>query len=293
MNVFVTGASGWVASAVVPELLAAGHTVRGLARSDASAATVEARCATPVRGSLREHDLLRAEAERADAVVHLAFPHEDLADLAGAARAEGEAVAALVSGLDGTGTPVVAASGIPMVQGRPATEEDTITEGPVAARGENEARLLAGADRGFRPSVVRLPRSVHGEGDAHGFLPQLVAMFREAGTAMYVGDGAHRWNAVHVRDAGRLFRAALEDAPAGSALHAVGDEGVPVKDIAEALGARLGLPVTSVEPERLGFFGVMQTMDHASTAERTRALTGWTPTQPGLLEDIAAGHYDG
>lgn len=293
MHVFVTGASGWIASAVVPELLAAGHSVSGLARSDASAAVVEARGAAVVRGTLEDHELLRAEAERADGVVHLAFPHEDMADLAAAGAREGAAVAAMLAGYDGTGKRVVAASGTPMGQGRPSTEADSLAAGPVAVRGVNEQRLLAGAERGFRPSAVRLPRSVHGEGDAHGFVAQLSAMFREAGTAMFVGDGSNRWCAVHVRDAARLFRLALEGAPAGAALHAVGDEGIPVREIAEALAARLGLPVTGgVDPERLGFFGLMQTMDHATTAERTKALMSWAPTHPTLLEDIAAGHYD-
>ena len=293
MHVFVTGASGWIASALVPELVEAGHTVTGLARSDASAATVERLGARPVRGSLEDHALLRAQAEAADGVVHLAFPHEDMADLDGAAAREGAAVAAMVAGLDGTGTPVVAASGTPMVEGRPSTEEDSLAVGPVAARGVNEERLLAGAERGFRPSVVRLPRSVHGQGDAAGFIPQVVGMFREAGAAMYVGEGTNRWCAVHVRDAAHLFRLALEGAPAGAALHAVGDEGIAVRDIAQALGERMSLPVESVEPERMGFFGLMQTIDHATTAERTRALTGWEPVHPTLMEDIAAGHYDG
>ncbi|MBI4899604.1 MAG: 3-beta hydroxysteroid dehydrogenase, partial [Actinobacteria bacterium] len=144
-----------------------------------------------------------------------------------------------------------------------------------------------------RSAVVRLPRSVHGEGDRHGFVPQLVRMFRAAGTAMYVGDGSNRWCAVHVADAARLFRLALESAPAGAALHAVGDEGIPVRTIADALAQRLRLPTESVGPERLGFFGLMQTVDHATTAAKTRELLGWEPTHPGLLDDIAAGHYDG
>jgi nucleoside-diphosphate-sugar epimerase len=134
---------------------------------------------------------------------------------------------------------------------------------------------------------------VHGQGDAHGFVPQLVRMFREAGTALYVGEGTNRWPAVHVADAAHLFRLALEQAPAGTVLHAVGDEGIAVRTITEALGQRLGLAATSVEPERLGFFGMMQTFDHATTADRTRQLLGWAPTHPGLLEDIVAGHYDG
>jgi nucleoside-diphosphate-sugar epimerase len=151
---------------------------------------------------------------------------------------------------------------------------------------------LASASNGVRPSVVRLPRSVHGDGDKHGFIAQLSHMFREAGAAMYVGDGSNRWCAVHVLDAAHLFRLALETAPAGTALHAVGDEGISVKAIAEALAARLDIPVESVPAERLGFLGMMQTFDHLTVATRTRELMAWEPTHPGLLDDIAAGHYD-
>ena len=293
MHVFVTGASGWIASAVVPELLAAGHTVSGLARSDASAATVEKLGADVVRGSLTDLDGLRAAAEQADGVVHLAFPHENMNDLAAAAHTERAAVAAILEALAGTGKPLVAASGTPITPGRPSTEQDEITGGPVAARGENEHLLLAAAGQGVRPSAVRLPRSVHGQGDAHGFVPQLVRLFRQAGTAMYVGDGTNRWPAVHVTDAAHLFRLALEQAPAGAVLHAVGDGGIAVRSLTEALAQRLDLPTASVEPERLCFFGLMQTLDHATTADATRRLLGWAPTGPGLLDDIAAGHYDG
>ena len=213
-------------------------------------------------------------------------------DLAGAALIERAGVAAMVDALAGTGKPLVAASGTPIVAGRPSTEQDGLTGGPVNARGENEQALLASAANGVRPAVVRLPRSVHGQGDRHGFIPQLVRMYREAGVAMYVGEGTNRWCAVHVADAAHLFGLALEQAPAGAVLHAVGDEGIAVRTIAEALGERLGLPTASVDPERLGFFGLMQTMDHATTAAHTRELLGWTPTHPGLLDDIAAGHYD-
>lgn len=293
MHVFVTGASGWIASAVVPELLRAGHTVSGLARSDASAATVDGLGARVVRGTLTDLDTVRAAADEAEGVVHLAFPHEDMTDLAAAARTERAAVAAMTEALAGTTKPLVAASGTPMVPGRASTEQDRMTSGPAAARGENERLLLASAGRDVRPAAVRLPRSVHGKGDAHGFVPQLVRLFRDAGAAMYVGDGANRWPAVHVADAAHLFRLALEQAPAGSVLHAIGDEGIPVRTLAEALAKRLDLPTLSVEPERLGFFGMMQTFDHASTAAHTRQLLGWAPSHPGLLEDIDAGHYDG
>ena len=293
MNIFVTGASGWIASAVIPELIGAGHTVTGLARSDDAAATVEARGARVVRGSLTDVDVLRAAANQADGVVHLAFPHENMSDRAGAAATERVGLAAITEALAGTGKPIVAASGTPVVPGRASTEEDRMSSGPMAARGENADLLLASAADGVRPSVVRLPRSVHGEGDKHGFVAQLSRMFREAGVAMYVGDGTNRWCAVHVLDAARLFRLALEGAPAGTILHAVGDEGIPVKTLAEALGGRLRLSAESVEAERLGFFGMLQTFDHLTTATTTRTLLGWEPTHPGLLDDIAAGHYDG
>jgi len=293
MNVFVTGASGWIASAVIPELIAAGHTVTGLARSDASAAKVEALGASVVRGSLTEPDILREAAASAEGVIHLAFPHENMNDLAAAAVTERGGVVAMLEALAGTGKPIVLASGTPVIAGRPSTEDDDTPGGPMAARGENAELVLASASNGVRPSVVRLPRSVHGEGDKHGFVAQLSRMFREAGTAMYVGDGTNRWCAVHVADAAHLFRLALEQAPAGAVLHAVGDEGIPVRTLAEALAVRMDLPVKSVEAERLGFFGMMQTFDHVTTATLTRALLGWEPTHPGLLEDIAAGHYDG
>ncbi len=291
MNIFVTGASGWIASAVIPELLATGHTVSGLARSEASAAKVEQRGAQVVRGSLTDLDVLGAAASSADGVVHLAFPHENMNDLAAAAGTERTAVAALVEALAGTGKPLVAASGTPVVPGRASTEDDHM-DGALGARGDNEKALLDSAGQGVRPSVVRLPRSVHGEGDKHGFVAQLAMMARGAGASMYVGDGTNRWCAVHVKDAALLFRLALENAAAGTVLHAVGDEGIPVKAIATALAARMGLPTESVGPEALGFFGMMQTFDHLTSAARTRELMAWEPTHPGLLDDIAAGHYD-
>ena len=291
MNIFVTGASGWIASAVIPELLATGHTVSGLARSEASAAKVEQRGAQVVRGSLTDLDVLGAAASSADGVVHLAFPHENMNDLAAAAGTERTAVAALVEALAGTGKPLVAASGTPVVPGRASTEDDHM-DGALGARGDNEKALLDSAGQGVRPSVVRLPRSVHGEGDKHGFVAQLAMMARGAGASMYVGDGTNRWCAVHVKDAALLFRLALDNAAAGTVLHAVGDEGIPVKAIATALAARMGLPTESVGPEALGFFGMMQTFDHLTSAARTRELMAWEPTHPGLLDDIAAGHYD-
>ncbi len=293
MHVFVTGASGWIAAAVIPELKRAGHTVAGLARSEAAAAAVERLGAVVIRGSLTDLDTLRDAAGAADGVVHLAFPHENMNDLTAAAATERAAVAAMTQAFADSGRPVVAASGTPVVPDRPSTERDQMAAGPVAARAENERALLASAERGLRPAAVRLPRSVHGQGDTHGFVAQLVRRYREAGAAMYVGAGTNRWPAVHVADAAHLFRLALEQAPAGTVLHAVGDEGIAVRTLAEALGARLDLPAVSVEPDRLGFLGMLQTVDHATTATHTRQLLGWAPTHPGLLDDIAAGHYDG
>src|SRR5664280_929481 len=201
MNVFVTGASGWIASAVIPELLAAGHTVTGLARSAASAAKVEQLGAQVVRGSLTDLAVLREAASAADGVVHLAFPHENMNDLAAAAVTERGGVVAMLEALAGTGKPIVLASGTPVIEGRPSTEDDDTPGGPMAARGANADLSLASAADGVRPSVVRLPRSVHDDGDKHGFIAQLSRMFREAGAAMYVGDGTNRWCAVHVLDA--------------------------------------------------------------------------------------------
>ncbi len=293
MKVFVTGASGWIASAVIPELVAAGHTVFGLARSDSSAPEVERRGATAVRGSLTDLDVLRQAATDADGVIHLAFGHSDMNDMTSAADMDRASVEAMLAALAGTGKPMVIASGTPTVAGRASTEDDAMASvGPAGARAENERMFLQAADRGVRTSVVRLPRSVHGRGDKHGFIVQLAGMFRQAGQAMYVGDGANRWCAVHVLDAGHLFRLALEEAPAGTPLHAVGDEGIPARVFTEALADRMGLPVVSVEADRLGFFGVLESTDHATTAAKTRALLGWGPTHPGLLDDIAAGVYD-
>ncbi|MCL8026751.1 NAD-dependent epimerase/dehydratase family protein [Nocardioides bruguierae] len=298
MRVFVTGASGWIASAVVPQLVARGHEVTGLARSEASAAVVEKRGGTALRGDLADHDLLARAAAEHDAVVHLAFDHSDMNDINGAAEREAVAMAALTAALEGSGTPVVAASGTPFGVGHDTTEEDALpSEGPTGARGRNEVSLFATAQRGVRPAVVRLPRSVHGDGDRHGFVPALVGIFREAGRATYVGEGSNRWCAVHVEDAGRVFVAAVEglasgSVPPASVLHAVAETGVPVKVLAEELGARLGLEAVSVGPEPLGFFGMLQLVDHGTTAERTRELLGWEPTGPTLLEDVAAGVYD-
>ncbi|MEV6445411.1 SDR family oxidoreductase [Amycolatopsis sp. NPDC051716] len=290
MRVFVTGASGWIGRALVPELLGSGHEVVGLARSGEAAETVAAMGADVLRGDLTDLDVLEKGAESADGVVHLAFGH-DFSRMDAAIRTDAAAVGAMSAVL--AGKPFVAASGTPMVPGRPSTEQDdSVFAGPVAGRGDVARAVLATAERGIRPSLVRLPRSVHGEGDAHGLIARLVALGREKGIAAYVGDGTQRWPAVHVLDAAHLFRLALEQAPAGAVLHAVGDEGVRIRDVAEVVGRRLGLPVKSVTAEELGFLGGILAFDQPASANTTRELLGWRPTRPGLLDDLEQGYYD-
>ncbi|MFI9462038.1 SDR family oxidoreductase [Streptomyces xiamenensis] len=291
MRVFVTGASGWIGSAVLPELIGAGHHVLGLARSDASAATVAATGADVLRGDLNDPVVLRAGAAGCDGVIHLAFVH-DFTDFEGAIRADALAVQALGGALENTGKPFVVTAGTPAVAGRVATERDTAEPGSMAAgREQNSALALATADRGVRCAVLRLPRSVHGAGDRHGFVAQLANTARERGVAGYVGDGSSRWPAVHVRDAAHLYRLALENAPAGSVLHAVGDEGVPTRDIATAIGGALNLPTAPAPREDFGFLGPLLALDQPASATATRELLGWEPVGPGLIEDIDQGRY--
>lgn len=249
MRVFVTGATGWIGSAVVPELIGAGHEVVGLARSDASAAALAAVGAEAHRGSLDDLDSLRVAAGASDGVIHTAFKH-DIAfsgDFQGASDADLRTVETLGAALEGSGKPLVVTSGTSLIApGRLGTEEDEPEVGPRVAS-ENAAVALAG--RGVRSSVVRPSPSVHGKGD-RGFVPILIGIAREKGVSAYVGDGTNRWPAVHRLDAARLYRLALEQAPAGSRLHAVAEEGVAVRDIARAIGRRLGLPVTSISRGR-------------------------------------------
>ncbi|BBB00274.1 putative NAD-dependent epimerase/dehydratase [Actinacidiphila reveromycinica] len=304
MRVFITGASGWIGSAVVPELLGAGHQVIGLARSDASAEALTQAGAEVRRGTLDDLDTLRAAAAESDGVIHLAFKH-DIAFSGGfeaAADADRLAIDTFGDALAGTDKPLVIAAGVlGLTPGRVLTEEDGRTAGPAdghptgpAKRMDNALATLALADRGVRSSVVRLCPTVHGDGD-QGFVPMIIATARDKGVAGYVGDGANRWPAVHRSDAATLFRLALEDAPAGSVLHAVADEGVPIRDVAEVIGRHLDLPVASVTAEdapahftwMAGFIG----LDSPASSTRTRELLGWQPTGPGLLEDLDKGHY--
>ncbi|MGX6446764.1 SDR family oxidoreductase [Patulibacter sp. S7RM1-6] len=299
MRVFVTGASGHIGSAVVPELLRAGHEVVGLARSEASAAALTAAGAEVVRGDLDDLDGLRAAATAADGVVHLAYKHDAVyaGDFAAAVAADLRATAALGAALEGTGKPLVTTSGSLMLAplgltDRPATERDTLESGP---RIDAENAVVALAERGVRSSVVRLPPLVHSTLDRHGFGPTLIRLARERGVAGYVGDGANRWPAVHTLDAARVYRLALESAPAGTRVHAIADEGVPFREIAAAIGRGTGLPTASVAPddaaEHFSFLGGLVGLDNRVSSALTREALGWEPTGPGLIEDLDAGHY--
>lgn len=303
MRVFITGASGWIGSAVVPELIGAGHQVVGLARSDASAAALDAAGAEVRRGALDDLDALRSAAEASDGVIHLAFKH-DIAfsgNFQGAADADRAAIETFGEALAGSDRPFVIASGtMGLAPGRVGTERDGRgSDGAVPFEGA-QARLanaqltLSLASRGVRSSAVRLPPTVHGDGD-NGFMASLVGVARDEGVSGYVGDGSNRWPAVARFDAARLFRLALEQAPAGSALHAIADEGVPIRAVAEVIGRHLDVPVVSVPAdgadEHFGWLGGFLGLDGPASSALTRELLGWEPTHPGLLEDLDKGHY--
>jgi len=291
MRIFVTGASGWIGSAVVPELIGAGHQVLGLARSDAAATAVAGLGADVLRGDLNDTDALRAGALDSDGVIHLAFVVPSVSEAA--TRTDATAIETFAAGLAGSGKPLVVSGATLAIPGRPATERDElIAAGPIAARITNMQAALAAAGRGVRSCLVMLPRSVHGEGERHGFVPQLIAMARAKGVSGYIGDGASRWPAVHVKDAARLYRLAVEQAPAGAVLNAVGDEGVPVREIAEAIGRHLNLPAKSLPAEEFGGMLVpLLSRDMPASSTITQELLGWQPTHPGLIEDIEQGHY--
>jgi len=298
MRLFVTGASGHIGSALVPDLLAGGHTVDGLARSDASAAALMAAGVEVLRASLDDLDRLTEAARDSDGVIHLAFRHEltRAGEFARAAETDLRVIEAIGTALDGSMKPFVITSGTALLAmaapGRLGLESDVLERGP---RVDSENAAIAMAARGVRSSVVRLPPTVHSSLDHHGFVPTLIGMARKNGASVYVGDGANRWPAVHTRDAARLYRRAVESAPAGTRLHGVAEEGVPFRQIAEAIGRGLGLPVSSVSPDEapkyLGFLAAFAQIDNPSSNVATRALLQWEPTHAGLLGDLAESHY--
>jgi nucleoside-diphosphate-sugar epimerase len=293
MRIFMTGATGWIGSAVVPELLNAGHQVLGLARSETAAASLDAVGAEVQRGDLDDLDSLREGAGKSDGVVHLGYRH-DFSQMEAAARTDLAAINAMGVALEGTERPFVIASGVlGLASGRVAAERD-VPDPAVHPRIAGVEAALSFVARGVRSSSVRFAPAVHGPGD-HGFLAVLVGIAREKGVSGYVGDGSNTWPAVHRLDAADLARRAVDGAPAGAALHAVAEEGVPTRAIAEAIGRGLDLPAVSIPAdqaaEHFGWMGRFFGADSRASSSLTRQLLGWNPVQPGLIADLDAGYY--
>jgi nucleoside-diphosphate-sugar epimerase len=307
MHVFVTGGTGHSGSYIVPELIAAGHEVTGLARSDTAAAALSAFGAKVRRGGLEDLDGLKEAAADSDGVIHLAHRQDLLPSggMAAVAAAELPVMLAYGEALAGTGKPLVAAGSIGSSGqlGRTATERDPALpvgqehRGTLRVRNVVETAVIDLAEQGVRSSIVRIANIAHGTSDRAGFLPMLIALAKSTGFAGYPGDGANRWNAVHIRDVASLFRLALENGPAGRYWHAVADEGIALREISEAIGSRLGLPAVSVPvdelmlPGHFGFLANIVTQSYPASNHITRQTLGWEPTQPGLLADLDNGHY--
>ena len=299
MRVFVTGASGHIASAVIPELLNNGHQVIGLARSDASAEAVATLGAEVRRGDLDDLAGLSAAAAESDGVIHLAFKHEAMrsGDFMSAIEADMAVIQAIGETLIGTDKPFITTGGTLMlamggVTGRPGAEDDRVPGGP---RVDAENYTVGLGAQGVRSSVVRLSPMVHSDLDHHGFTHALIDFARENGVAAYTGDGSNRWPAANTHDIGVLYRLALEKGPAGSIFHGVGDTGIPRKLIAETIAGKLGIETKSVTaeeaPQYLGFLVPFAGLDNPTSNDKTREVLGWEPTHPGWVEDLQTGHY--
>lgn len=293
MKVFVTGATGFIGSAVVSELLAAGHSVVGLARNAEAASKLEQAGAQPHYGSLADLDSLKAGARAADGVAHLAFIH-DFSKFEENVLIDRRAAEAMIDALEGSNKPFVLTSGTAMVApGRVATEHDTPAD-VTTGRAATEELVLSAATRGVRASVVRLSPTVHGEGDG-AFVPMLIDLARKKGMAGHIGDGANRWPAIHRLDAASLFRLALEKAAPGTRLHGAAEEGIAMRDIAEAIGKGLGVPVRSLSAEEaeahFGWFAGFVALDGPTSSAITRATLGWKPAENGLLADMRESGY--
>jgi nucleoside-diphosphate-sugar epimerase len=294
MHVFVTGANGWVGSAVIEELRGAGHSVTGLARSDEAAAALASSGVPVLRGSLEDLDSLRAGAAAADAVVHTAFNH-DFSRFAENSAAEKAAIDAIGGALAGTGKTLIVTSGVGLIApGRVVTEDDVRDPGSAHFPRNPEAAAAAAAAQGVRVSVIRLAVSTHGAGD-HGFVPRVIALAREHGASAFIDDGSNRWPGVHRRDAARLYRLALERAADYAVYHAIADEGVAFREIAGVIGRRLNLPVVSKTGDdveaHFGGFSMFTRIDAPASSAKTRQTLGWEPSEPSLLEELDSAAY--